>query len=313
MLAPTANSVANPILIRADKVTNVLVQGITFVGSEVKAELNRPLGIVFHSTNVVFKDTKFQNSFGIGLVFSSSIKNSGVISSSFSNLGNLWKKTNRMSDQKQGLVFCCEKGNLDNFVKNSSFSDIGLDAISFANQNGFVASGNKFVSVGSGRAGITGDRVDAKHGMSGGAAIYGAESSVVQITDNNSNGAGGNGFDLFHVSNANISDNVAVLSGGNGISYALGHDAKITGNTLSNNNQANLHGISAPQAGLFISSGNEGLETLGRISIVGNSISDTQHTKTQNYGIQFRSKSTKSNTITIEANHVFGNKVAPSN
>jgi hypothetical protein len=312
IFAPTENNRRTPILIRADGVSNVKVSGMTFDGRDLLDSLKRPLGIVFRSSEIKFTKVSFKNTSGIGLIFSTSVQNSGVESSSFSNIGNFWKNTGKFKDQKQGVVFCCGLRNHGNYVISSSFSNVGLDAVSFSNQDNFVARGNHFVDVGAGNNGITGLRIDAKRGMSGGASIYGAMSNGATIANNVSTGAGGNGFDLFKVSNAVITYNFAQNSGGNGISFSAGENATISNNVLENNNQARMVGPSAPQAGLFLSGGQHGNANLANVQIFDNTIRDTQRSKTQNFGIQFQ-VGTRTSNINIHSNSISGNAISETN
>jgi hypothetical protein len=307
------DSSANTMLFSASGVSNVLVQGLHFDGGVEAGGATPSIVTVYKSSNVVFDGVTVENVADAGIVFSTNVKASGLRKSRIINVGNRWKATGSKADQHQGVIFCCGTGNSKNFVIDSSFENTGLDAISFSQQTGFVASGNHFLNVGGGQAGILGARLDVgvvNHGLWGGAAIYGAESTNTLIKNNVTDGAGGNGIDLYRAGGAKITGNTVRRSGGNGIAFGEACNAVIADNVSVDNNQARASVVSAPQAGIFLTGGRLGHPTVCNIKISRNHVTDTQTTKTQNYAIQIQDGSTYSDIRIDGSNQLLGNAVA---
>lgn len=312
-LQPTSGSSANPLLFMATGVSNVLVQGLGFDGALDSAINGNNVAVVQQSDRVVFDNVTVRNTRGIGIVFSTGVTESGVRDSHIANVGSHWKVTGLKSDQRQGVAFCCGTNNNRNFVAGSTFDDTGLDAISFSRQTNFLASGNRAINVGGAIAGVMGRGLKAgvaNHGLAGGAAIYGAESAGVTVVGNTTDGAGGNGIDLYKVNGAEIAGNTARRSGGNGIAFAAGSNATITNNLVLDNNQARSTHISAPQAGMFLTGGLHGDPPVHDVRFSGNFIADNQTNKTQNYGIQLQDGSAAGNIVIDRTNHIQGNAIA---
>jgi hypothetical protein len=312
-LKPTLDTKANPLLFLASNVTEVRVVGLVFDGDGDRTFGSNNLIVVFRSNHVVFNSISVRNAAGTGIVFSSGVSESGVRNSSVASVGSRWKITGLKDDQRQGVAFCCGSDNVNNFVVDSRFKDVGLDAISFSDQVGFRAIGNRLFDIGGALGGVVGAELQRKtsdHGLIGGAAIYGASSVDTQVADNVADGAGGNGIDLYRVSNATIIGNRTVRSGGNGIAFAAGTNATIANNVSCDNNQARLSTVSAPQAGVFLTGGLHGDPPVTDVVISGNTIADDQPVKTQNYGIQFQAGSRVSNIQINRNNRIFGNALA---
>ncbi len=123
-------------------------------------------------------------------------------------------------------------------------------------------------------------------------------------------GAGGNGIDLYRVSNATISGNSVRRSGGNGISFAAASYARIFDNVSVDNNQARLTIVSAPQAGIFLSGGRDGDPPVTDVAISGNTATDDQVDKTQGYGVQLQDGSSASRIVVDHSKRLSGNKRA---
>ena len=246
-------------------------------------------------------------------MFSTSVRDSGIRNSHFTNVGSLWKSTGLRSDQHQGVAFCCGTNNVHNFVTGSTFNDTGLDAISFSQQADFLVSSNHAIDVGGAIAGVMGRGLKAgvaNRGLAGGAAVYGAESTDVKVDGNTTVGAGGNGIDLYRVNNAEVAGNTARLSGGNGIGFAAASNATIRDNVVLDNNQARSTHVSAPQAGIFMTGGMHGDQPVGNVTISKNIIADDQAIKTQNYGIQLQDGSTAFDIIIDRTNQIQGNAIS---
>jgi hypothetical protein len=305
-------STVNPLLFLASGVSDVQVRGLRFTGAGSAMNSNT-LAVVYRSSRVRFDKVTVADAAGIGIVFSTEVSSSGVSGSSFVNVGSRWKGTGLRRDQHQGVVFCCGKGNHDNFVKDSSFEDVGLDAISFADQKDFAAAGNHSLNVGAAVAGVVGAALPSGvpvRDLVGGAAVYGAASDGAKVLNNVTDGAGGNGIDLFTVNRAEIIGNTARRSGGNGIGFAAGSNAHILRNVGIDNNQARLSVVSAPQAGIFMTGGRNGQPPVSRVTISGNVATDDQTTKTQNYGIQLQDGSVASDIVVEQSNRLSGNAIS---
>jgi hypothetical protein len=180
--------------------------------------------------------------------------------------------------------------NTANFVRDSYFADIGLDAVSAANQVGFSSTNNRYISVGG-------------QYTNGGAADYIASSDRVTLSGETVVGAFGNGLDVYRTSNVSITSNVVDKAGGAGISFAAGSGATISGNTSNNNNQG---GTSALVGGIAVGS-SSGEAAVTNVSVTSNVATDTQATKTQPYGLQLRSGSVFANVWVDQNNRFTGN------
>jgi len=179
IIKPTMDSTADPVLFQASHVADVQVQGLTFDGAHATARTRNNIAMVYQSTRVVFDQVTVQDTRGIAIMFSTGVGESGVRDSRFVDVGNHWRVTGRTIDQQQGVAFCCGQGNKLNFVTGSVFDIVGLDALSFTDQSRFVVSCNRFRDAGGGTAGVLGagfHEVDVVPRLSGGAAIYGAQS-----------------------------------------------------------------------------------------------------------------------------------------
>jgi hypothetical protein len=354
-LAPTASSTANPLLVAASGVSGALVYGLTLDGGGATFASANTLATVFNASSVVFDRVTVQNTRGIGVLFSTNVTNSGVRSSTFTNVGNYWRTSGVGTDQKQGIAFCCGavlstsaaqsgagtglifsattgvavgqlvsgtgitpgsyvtavtstsvtlsqstytavasgtgitfSSNSSNFVRDTYFFDIGLDAVSAANQIGFVSTGNRYVSVGG-------------QYSNGGAAVYAASSDRLTLAGETVLGTFGNGLDVYRTANVSIGNNNVSAAGGAGISYAAGSGASILNNVSNNNNQGG--GSSSLIAGITVGSAS-GEPPVANVTVAGNIATDTQATKTQTYGFQLRSGSTYSN-IWVDQNNQF--------
>jgi hypothetical protein len=294
-LQMAAGSTANPGLLSIANVSNVLVYGLILDGNLAGVPAGNNVNTVFQSSNVVFDHVTVQNTRGIGAVFSTQIVNSGIRDSSFTNVGNYWITSGSNADQQQGVVFCCGTlaNNHDNFVTGSQFTSTGLDAISIASQANFVASANRFKSVG-GRY------------TNGGAAIYAANNSSAVIGQNSVNGAYGNGIDVIATPLATIVHNDVQFAGGAGISYAQGSWSSIVGNVSCNNNQG--AGASALQAGISL---NGNTTAVTETTVAGNTVCDTQGSPTQTWGIQEVTSGTYTNVWIDQSNTPDGNVSGP--
>ncbi len=278
-------STANPLLVSANAVTNVLFYGLTFDGNLAAVPAASNVGTVFGSTGVVFDHVTVQHTRGIGLLFSTGVSNSGVRSSVFTDLGNYWKTSGNNADQQQGIAFCCGANNVANFVNDSYFSDTGLDALSVALQTDFQASGNRFKGVGGRYA-------------NGGAAIYASSNIDMLASGNVVDGTFGNGFDLHTMTHATLAGNYVKGAGGSGISLATVAVGTVSGNTVLNSNQG---GTSSLNSGMSVTGTNSAL------TFAANTATDDQTTKTQQFGIQGLASQVCTNCTFDGSNELDGN------
>lgn len=241
---------------------NVLVYGLTFDGNidNISGTPTRDV-LVISAEEVVFDSCVFKNSKGHGLFFSTDIKKSGVRSCRFVNMGNLHDTTGQGSDRKTGVSFTGGTQK-DNFVINSYFNAIGLDAVSIDDQDGMLIEGNEV------------DDTDA-------GGFYGQNSSNVVVKGNRVTAAN-IGVDMVGISNLVISGNIcsnntaAGILIGKGVAADISRQAIISNNVCMNNWQG---GTSTHKGGIVIGD--------SRHTVVeGNICVDTQGTPTQQYGIQ---------------------------
>lgn len=295
VLKPTASSAANPLLVRSNNVSNILVQGLTLDGGGVDFATAASLALVSSGDSIVFQSVKVQNSRGIGIAFNGANTNSGVRDSTITNAGNHWITTGLSADQQQGVIFCCgtQAANYGNFTTGSAFSAIGLDALSVTTQSDFTASNNIFKNVGGAK----------QAGLTGGAAIYVSNDISPIVSGNSSTTSFGNGIDVINTSLATIVGNKVLYAGGAGISLANVSQSSVTGNVSCGNNQS--AGGSSLQAGLSLN-----LVT-SQVTIVGNNLCDTQGTPTQNYGIQEVNGGTYTNIWVDQNNSISGSVTSP--
>lgn len=266
---PTTNSAGNPLLFSASGVSNVSVKGLGFDGNIANVGDADNVVQVYNSSNVVFDQIVVQNTRGPGIVFSTSVTNSGVENSTLSNVGMYWQTSGQTSDQKQGIVFCCGSGNSGNFSLNNRFATIGLDAISLSAQSDFKAIGNVCGGVGGQLS-------------NGGACIYGAGLTGFSISGNVSDGAFGNGFDIVSSAQGAITGNVARAGQAGGFVLAGDTDVTLSGNVGENNGQYSANAFRACIA-LGLQTG--GLN-MARVTLNNNICNDSQGSPTQLYGLQ---------------------------
>lgn len=268
-------------LIGATNVSNVYVFGVTVDGGGKDfAVANNLTGIFGGGTpadNVVFDRVRFQHSRGIAMEASTSVTNSGVINSYFTDIGNHWKTTALTADRQQALAFCCgtTANSHGNFARNNYFEDIGLDAISAGHQHDFDASGN-VCSLADGQITAVWNNPQP---VAFGACIYGTTNDAMNILNNRSSGAQGNAIDTASVTDRVIVGNHLDLSGDTGIGVFSSGNAVISGNISKNGGQ---------WAGAAAANGGSGIGlngALGLVSVSGNDLLDDQAGATQQYGV----------------------------
>ncbi len=190
--------------------------------------------------------------------------------SRFVNLGNHWKATYAAKDRIQGVVFCCGEGNRNNFAQNNSFSDIGLDALQFSNQDDFTASNNTFLLENHEHSVVSAPDFPA--------AIFPLQSTNSKIDGNTICGSQGNGIDAPGLSNTTISNNKISESNSCGIALFMGYDKNtqsehvyITNNVITDN----VRSGGLCKGGIAIGSGSP-----HDIVLAGNTVMNTKNQKT---------------------------------
>jgi hypothetical protein len=274
IITPGQTNSSSPMLLSEKDVSDVHISGLVFDGAADRVKNANTMVTVYHASNVVFSNDSFRNANGVGLLFSSGVRSSGVIGGSFHQIGNLGRRSGKLDDNKQGVAFCCGSGNVGNFVRDSHFEAIGLDSISLGNQDKVEITDNVFQS-------------DRSYGH-GGASIYVSRNSDVTITGNVSLSSTGNGIDVFINSGVRIIHNFVEDSGGAGIMVASVSHAVIKSNLVANNWQSKRTNIPSVHRGGLVVGGERGNEPSRDIVVEGNVSTDTQPNKTQEYGLQIR-------------------------
>ena len=301
ILQPTEDNTSWPVLLVGKVGTrNVLVENITFDGGGPDFSNPKPIIEATGTSKIIFDNIVLRNSRGAGIVLQGGTQFSGIRNSHFLNIGNHWKHTHLKNDRYQAIVFCCGKGNVNNFATDNRFDDIGLDALQIANQNSFIALRNSFSLEGyQWRQTQFGDYP---------AAIFALQSTNVTIRENTIINAPGSGIDAPGLQDSLISQNIISGCGSAGIGIFVGYDKKmqsshifIQENTISNNAQwarATFVG------GITVSGGSP-----TEISISGNTVTDTQGIKTQSYGILVRGVTNAATIRADRSNRLTGNRI----
>jgi len=301
-LVPTDGNISQPVLMSGAAISGTLVENMIFDGGGQDFSNTAPLITVTTGTGIVFESITVQNSRGMGLIIQGNSRNSGVRHSLFSNLGNHWQTTMNAADRAQGLVFCCGSGNMSNFALGNTFQNIGLDALQISDQQDFRAAHNSF------NLEMRQTRLLASNNFPAG--IFSTLSQNVQIFDNTIMDAPGNGIDAPGMQDSMIENNIISGCGYAGIGLFLGYDnvtqitgMTITGNTINNNVQ---YRASPFRGGITVSGGHP-----SDISIAGNTITDTQPRKTQDYGVQVPAPTVVTSLDITSSNNLTGNRIAP--
>jgi hypothetical protein len=299
-IKPTAGNVAAPVLIAMG--SNTLIYGLIIDGGGQDFGTANNVVQAFTVTGAVLDNVTVQHTRGIGFLASTSIVNSGVRNSIFTDVGNHWKTTQLTADRQQAVAFCCGvvANSRGNFVTDNYFINIGLDAIQAFGQD-FTVTSNRF-DMANGQLAATWTNPQP---TAFGAALYSSGGTVqLTVTGNTANGAQGNCFDLSAV-NITVTGNNANLCGQAGIGiFAAGatSNATVTGNVAMNNSQWTG---SAFKGGFALSG------ALGSIAMDGNTATDTQGSKTQQYGVQVVSGSTFNELRIDPSNSFAGNATSP--
>jgi parallel beta-helix repeat protein len=265
-----ANASSILLLSFANFASDATVYGLVLDGGGQDFGNSAPLIQAYKVSRVTFDSVRVQHTRGMVLNGSSSNR-VGFRNSAFVDIGNHWKTTASASDRIAGVSFCCGDHvawGYDNFVQNSYFEDIGLDAINATDEDRLLLTGNRF--------NLASNQVSVVTAADYPAAIYCVNGDVV-ITGNRVLGAAGNGIDTVACT-ATITGNTVTKSGSAGILLTASPAATVAGNTLLDNNQQ-LTGANGNLLGGLSFCG-----ALGNVTIAGNRIGNTSGSA-QTYGL----------------------------
>jgi hypothetical protein len=302
LVASFGNS-SNPVLLSVKMGSkNITVKQITFDGGGADFANSKPLITGTQVSHVLFDHVTVRNSQGAALLLQGGTSDSEVRDSEFVNIGNHWKTTLARADRHQGLLFCCGKGNTHNSAIRNHFSSMGFDALQIGDQDGFTARDNVFD--------LSNEQFHQLTSPDYPAAIFALQSQNVLMSGNIIRNAPGNGIDAPGLRDSIISHNMVTGSGSAGIGIFLGydkttqsHNVTIVDNTVTNNVQWNRATFIG---GISISAG-----TPSGIWIARNTVTDTQPTKTQKYGIFIRRGTMVSDLKIDDTNKLSGNLLGP--
>jgi parallel beta-helix repeat protein len=251
-------SAAGTLLFSASSKTDITVHDLEFDGNMPNMASFAAMVVNYKGLRVVFERCRFVNSKGIAF-YNGDSRESGIRFCSFENCGTYNRISGSSSDRKQAFASSFGKRSLPygggNFTIGCSFTDIGLDCISFAS--------------GDDDGQILGNRIRNNDAGS----IYVSASSRVVVADNNvSNGDGGNGIDVHSARDVVIKGNVCNGNGAAGILVAgASSDISVTGNICKNNWQG---GTSTHRGGITLSAPSG--STVFNVVLSGNVCDDDQ-------------------------------------
>ncbi len=272
-LKPTTGNVSNPVLLVMGN--NTLVYGLSIDGGGQDFGTANNVITAFTKTNAVLDHVSVAHTRGIAYLLSTSIMNSGVRDSSFTDAGNHWKTTALAADRIQAIAFCCgtTANSHGNFVTGSTFSDVGLDPISVAANTDFSAQSNT-CNMDNGQTTFVWTNPQPT-AMSG--CIYSTLNNSISIRGNRISGASGNGIDIINTGYALVEGNISTNNGSTGIGIFGATSATVVGNITKNNNNWTP---SVFKAGISMDG------PLGTVIVSGNISTDDRTPKVQQYGIE---------------------------
>lgn len=284
-LRAITGSTANPLLLSISGRTGVTVEGLTFDGNAGNVTSFNNVVTVYMSSRVMFRRCRWQDTRGIGVIFSTSITDSGVIDCTFSEVGSHNKVSGLSGDRRQAAAFSSGTGNRGNYALGCTFSEVGLDCVSMTGQT-------------EGR--IIGCQIDNNY--AGG--FYVSSSTKVRVIGNRAFGTnGGNGIDVNVCQQIVVMGNVVSGRGSAGIMLNDTSNSVVSGNVCTDNWQ---NGTSVHQGGITLYGASTGCQN---VTVTGNVCTDTQGTKTQQYGVQVSAAGHTAITID-DSNHLTGNALA---
>ena len=290
----TATLAANA---NAPLVTTVLAQGSTISGLRFKgtssiAASEASLLVAYKSANISLVDDVFRDTTGRAALLSD-VNNFSIIQSTFDNVGN---DPSNLTLAQQGVAFTNDASGYGtgNYVYNSSFSNIGLDAISATQQTSFSAVGN---TVWNGYVNPGWESLPADA-----AGIYGYQNIGFNVAGNTIENVSGNGIDIDKSQNVVVYNNSVTGSGEAGIGVFSANQALVTGNVSTNNNTLNHFNF---RGGIVV-----GAAGASQVQVSGNVSGNTPGIQTQLYGVQVWGGASPSTAGTVSDNSLSGNSVA---
>ncbi|MFZ5989408.1 MAG: right-handed parallel beta-helix repeat-containing protein [Bacillota bacterium] len=265
-------------------------QAVDYVKSSMDKDKN--VVTVYQSNHVDFYRCKWQETAGIGVIFSTDVSTSGVRNSEFSYVGRrIYDKTNVSTDRNQGIAYCCgtQANNYDNYVTDNVLDYGGEAQISFLNQsNGIVL------------------RNTMKNGASAG--LYISTDKNIRAQYNEAHDNTGNGFDYHGCDHCTIVGNLSYRNGAAGLMLSYTDYTTIDGNVLMNNYTG---GTGLHHGGLCIDIYEADATHL---TITDNILADDQATPTQDYGLYVRTGGGFNLVdVQVDGNTIYGNSVGNTN
>ena len=287
-----AGSTASPLLFEVTGAADVAVYGVTFDGNTTGVTNFNNVCVVFSSTRVRFDECRWQNTRGIGVIFSTDVSHSGVSRSHFREVGSRNKTTGLNADRRQAIAFSSgsKANNRGNYVTGCTFEEVGLDCVSMSSQDSGLIAHNTVYGNYAG-------------------ALYVSGCSDTKVIGNHVEGGdlSGNGVDVFSSDTVTVVGNTVRGRGGAGIMLADTADSTVAGNVCLNNFRSNgAASESAHQAGITIFGQ---ASVCSNVTISGNVCTDTQGTKTQKWGVQV-SNHAHTNIWIDSSNRLTGNATA---
>lgn len=279
-LIPTAGNVSRPMLLQGFNVNHVAISDITFDGGGKDFPNANPVVAFAKSDSVTISGINIQHSRGIGLIMQGGVTNSIVKNSTFLDLGNHWKTTHQRPDRIQGVVFCCGD-NAHNEVDDSTFRDIGLDALQMTNQSDFKVLRNTFE--------LENHQRELVHSADYASAIFPMYASGGLIQGNTITGAQGNGIDAPALQSSVIENNNIRNCGAAGIGIFIGYDRKTQSMHVKVRDNVVMDNVQWGKPSVFRGGITIGGGAAEDISIEHNTVGDDQPVKTQDFGLHIRS------------------------
>jgi hypothetical protein len=279
------------ILASASGISHSSITNLTFDGGNYACPGGQAAISVGGSTGVVFTGFTLRNTPCVGMAFVWS-NNSGLVGSHILNVGNRWKQTHSRTDRLQGVIFYGNDssfagsyanggyGTFDsgNFAVDTSFEDIGLDALQITYNQGFNAQGNLF--------NLKDNEFNLISSPDFPAGIYGLFAYGATIQYNNIFGAQGNGIDAPGIGQTLIEDNTIAYSGGAGIGLfsAASTDSTTYPMNVTMNDNKLIDNVQWPSSSFCGGISVDGTASQG-VVVSGNSFIDQQASPTQYVGV----------------------------
>jgi hypothetical protein len=288
LVATAGNTLISSVLTQNDT-----LNGLTLSGGNSSSTTAAALLVGYKATGLMLVNDTIRDTSGIGVMLSD-VNQTKVSHSNFINIGN----TANLANSHQGVAFSNDVagyGN-QNSVVNSSFSSIGLDAISATSQSGFAAVSNT----------VNTPSINPGWGSQNAAAagFYGINDTNLVVAGNVINHASGNGIDIAVSSQVEVYQNSVSGSGAAGIGLFSVTTGAASWNTTMDNNALNH----------FVFKGGIVLDANGQsnITLAHNVSGNASAAQTQLYGIQvLNGQASNAGNLTIAQDNVLtGNRTS---